>query len=66
MPNHAHLIAVPETWDGLRLAIGEAHRRYTRRICFRKGWRGHLWQGRFSSSVMELNYLLCLLGKAFH
>lgn len=24
MPNHAHLIAVPETADGLRRAIGEA------------------------------------------
>ncbi len=34
MPNHAHSIAVPETWDDLRLAIGVAHRRYTRRICF--------------------------------
>jgi putative transposase len=58
MPNHIHLIAAPKTKDGLRLAIGEAHRRYTRLINFRKGWRGHLWQGRFSSFVMELNYLL--------
>ena len=38
MPNHIHLIAVPETKDGLKLGIGEAHRRYTRRINFRKGW----------------------------
>jgi putative transposase len=58
MPNHIHLIAVPETEDGLRLAIGEAHRRYTRRINFREGWRGHLWQGRFSSFIMEEPYLL--------
>ena len=35
MPNHVHLIAVPETLDGLRRAIGEAHRRYTRHINFR-------------------------------
>jgi putative transposase len=47
IPNHVHLIAVPETKEGLNLAIGEAHRRYTRRINFREGWRGHLWQGRF-------------------
>lgn len=26
MPNHVHLIAVPESKDGLRLAIEEAHR----------------------------------------
>jgi len=58
MPNHVHLIAVPETKDGLNLAIGEAHRRYTRRINFREGWRGHLWQGRFSSFIMEETYLL--------
>jgi putative transposase len=37
MPNHIHMIAVPETEDGLRRAIGEAHRRYTRRINFREG-----------------------------
>jgi putative transposase len=53
MPNHVHLIAVPETKDALNLAIGEAHRRYTRRINFREGWRGHLWQGRFSSFVKD-------------
>lgn len=58
MPNHVHLIAVPETKDGLNLAIGEAHRRYTRRINFREDWRGHLWQGRFSSFIMEDQYLL--------
>ncbi len=47
MPNHVHLIVVPESADGLRRAVGEAHRRYTRRVNFRKRWRGHLWQGRF-------------------
>ena len=58
MPNHVHLIAVPESGDGLRSAIGGAHRRYTRRINFREGWRGHLWQGRFASYAMEERYLL--------
>jgi len=58
MPNHVHLIAVPETKDGLKRAIGEAHRRYTRRINLREGWCGHLWQGRFSSFIMDQRYLL--------
>ena len=58
MPNHVHLIAIPDSEDGLRRAIGEAHRRYTRRITFRENWRGHLWQGRFSSFVMDNKYLL--------
>ena len=52
MPNHVHLIAVPQSEDALARAIGEAHRRYTRRINFREGWRGYLWQGRFASFVM--------------
>jgi len=58
MPNHIHLIAVPATEDALRRAVGEAHRRYTRLINFREGWRGHLWQGRFSSFPMDESYLL--------
>jgi putative transposase len=53
MPNHIHLIVMPETKDGLNLAIGEAHRRYTRRINFREDWRSHLWQRRFSSFILE-------------
>ena len=58
MPNHVHLIVVPDSPDGLRRAIGEAHRRYTRRVNFREGWRGHLWQGRFASFIMDEPYLL--------
>src|ERR671931_353341 len=58
MPNHVHLIAVPESEEGLARAIGEAHRRYTRRINFREGWRGHLWQERFASFPMDERYLL--------
>jgi putative transposase len=47
MPNHAHLIAVPASDQGLRRAIGEAHRRYTRRIHFRlRELRGHSRTGR--------------------
>ena len=58
MPNHVHLIAVPKTENGLRRAVGEAHRRYTRRINFREKWRGYLWQGRFASFIMDEAYLL--------
>lgn len=58
MPNHIHLIAVPEAEEGLRLAIGEAHRRYSAMINRRQKWTGHLWQGRFSSFPMDESYLL--------
>jgi putative transposase len=58
MPNHVHLIAVPESEEALRRGIGEAHRRYSRMINFREGWKGHLWQGRFSSFPMDESYLI--------
>lgn len=58
MPNHVHLLLVPKTADGLRAALAEAHRRYTRMINFRNGWRGHLWQERFASFPMDEAHLL--------
>jgi putative transposase len=58
MANHVHLIAVPASENALRQAIGEGHWRYTRRINFRERWRGHLWQGRFASFVMDESCLL--------
>jgi REP element-mobilizing transposase RayT len=45
MPNHVHLVGVPKTADALAGAIGEAHRRYTRRVNFREGWRGSAGSG---------------------
>jgi putative transposase len=53
MPNHVHLVLVPTHEDGLRAALGEAHRRYTRFINQRESWRGHLWQERFASFPMD-------------
>ena len=58
MPNHIHLIAVPETEESLSRCIGETHRRYTRMINFREEWRGYLWQGRFASYLMDKKYLM--------
>ena len=58
MPNHVHLVAVPRRLESLRLAIGEAHRRYTRIVNAREDWKGYLWQGRFSSFPMDEGYLL--------
>jgi len=58
MPNHVHLVAVPESEESLARGIGEAHRRYTRHINFKKSWKGYLWQGRFASFPMDEDYLL--------
>ncbi len=58
MPNHVHLVLVPQYSDGLRESLAGAHRHYTRRINFRYGWRGHLWQERFHSFPMDEKHLL--------
>lgn len=58
MPNHVHLVLVPSQEDGLRAAIAETHRRYTRRINERQKVTGHLWQERFHSFPMDEPYLL--------
>jgi len=53
MPNHVHLVLVPEREDGLRAALAPVHTRYTWEINQREGWRGHLWQSRFASFPMD-------------
>lgn len=58
MDNHVHLILVPPQEDGLRAMLGEAHRRCTRHVNFRKGWRGHLFQGRFARYPMDDAHLM--------
>ena len=57
MDNHVHLIVVPRQEESLTKAIAETHRRYSRMINFREGWRGYLWQGRFSSFPLDETYL---------
>ena len=53
MPNHVHLMLCPPEPGALRQALSEAHRRYSRQVNFREGWRGYLWQGRFASCPMD-------------
>ena len=58
MTNHVHVVAVPHTESSLARGFGEAHRRYTRMKNFAQKVRGYLFQGRFSSSVLDENHLL--------
>jgi putative transposase len=57
MDNHVHLIVVPGNKESLGLGIGETHKKYTRMVNFREGWRGYLWQGRFRSFILDEKYL---------
>lgn len=61
MDNHIHLVLVPETSDGLRRGLGEAHRRYTAHVNAREGWRGFLFQGRFASYPMDDAHLIAAI-----
>ena len=61
MTNHVHLIVVPRADQALTRAIGETHRRYTRHVNFREGWRGYLWQGRFASVPLDESHLIAAM-----
>ena len=58
MTNHTHLVAIPKDQVALARAIGEAHRRYTRRKNVAEGVRGYLFQGRFGSCALDEPHLL--------
>ena len=57
MPNHVHLILCPSTADGMARALGAAHRRWANFVNARGRWRGHLFDGRFASVVMDEAHL---------
>jgi putative transposase len=58
MPNHVHMIAVPEGPKSLSLAFGRAHQCYSRIINSQNDWMGHLWEQRYSSIPMDSSHLL--------
>jgi len=57
MPNHVHLIAVPGHRESLSEAVQWAHGKYAELFNGLNDIVGHLWQGRFGSSVMDEHYL---------
>ena len=58
MPNHVHLILVPDREEGLARALGETHRRYSSVINARLRVTGHLFQSRFGSAAMDEDHLI--------
>ena len=61
MPNHVHLILVPETPDSLRAALAKVHRAYAGHIHAREQRTGHFWQGRFGCVAMDEEHLASAL-----
>ena len=57
MPNHVHLIVIPEYQDSLAKALGRAHYDYAIYLNGRRRRIGHLGQNRFFSTVLAGNHL---------
>ena len=58
MPNHVHLLLVPNDEEGLRSALSKVHRIYAGIIHAREKKTGHFWQGRFGSVALDEEHLL--------
>jgi putative transposase len=58
MPNHVHLILIPDRAEALGRAVGETHRRYSAVLNARMRVTGHVFQSRFGSVVMDEEHLI--------
>ncbi len=53
MPNHVHHVCVPHTETGLARTFNALHMRYAQHFNARHRVQGHLWRGRFYSSILD-------------
>jgi putative transposase len=58
MQNHVHFIAIPSRKDSLSKVFNTAHMRYSQYFNSKLRQRGHLWQGRFYSCVLDESHLV--------
>ena len=62
MSNHFHLLATPETEDGIPQMMQAVGRRYVRTYNLRHGRTGTLWEGRYKSTLIQAErYLLACM-----
>ena len=57
MPNHVHVICVPNTEEGLARAFNTLHMRYAQYFNGKHSQRGHLWRARFMSCVLDAQFV---------
>jgi len=57
MPNHVHFVCVPQKEDSLARTFNTLHMRYAQFINKKKEAKGHLWQGRFYSCILDEMHL---------
>jgi putative transposase len=62
MSNHFHLLATPETAEGIPQMMQAVGRRYVRRHNLRHARTGTLWEGRYRSTLIQAErYLLACM-----
>jgi putative transposase len=62
MSNHFHLLATPETAEGIPKMMQAVGRRYVRYFNQRQGRSGTLWEGRYKSTLIQAErYLLACM-----
>jgi len=61
MPNHIHAVVIPGAEDSLAQFFASLHRRYAKRTNNKYDWRGHLWQERFYSVVMDEPHVIAAM-----
>jgi putative transposase len=58
MPNHVHLVVVPDNTDALHRTLRAVHGQFAQRFNRMRGITGHLWQGRFHSSPLDARHFV--------
>ncbi|MFQ5585279.1 MAG: transposase [Thermodesulfobacteriota bacterium] len=57
MTNHVHFVCVPDRETSLSRTFNTLHMRYSQYFNKKQGVKGHLWQGRFFSSILDEKHL---------
>lgn len=57
MSNHVHFIVIPSKEDSLAKLFNTVHMRYSHYINRKRKLKGHLWQGRFYSCILDDKHL---------
>jgi len=57
MPNHIHLVGVPQQQESLSRTFHNVHMQYARYFNGKKNAVGHLWQGRYFSCALDEPHL---------
>jgi putative transposase len=58
MNNHVHFVVIPRDKESLAKTFNTTHMRYAQYVNKKKKAYGHLWQGRFYSSILDEVHLL--------